>query len=98
MYPTGLLAGLGKFYEVESIDGEAIFGVRLPLAVVYGLLCTAAFFLSRVILPQLSRTYRRLPRQARIDWDNRMVALGAWRRRRVVVACVGWGGCGGSVW
>lgn len=78
MYPTGLLARLGPFYEVEAIDGEALFGVRLPLAVVYALLCTAAFFLSRIVLPLASATYKRLPRQARVDWDNRMVALGAW--------------------
>lgn len=77
MYLTGLLAGLGKFYEVECMDGEALFGLRLPLAVVYGLLCTACFFVSRLALPRVSATYKRLPRQARIDWDNRMVALGA---------------------
>lgn len=78
MYPTGLLAGLDKFYQAEAIDGEALFGVRLPLAVAYGLICTAAFFLSRLLLPLASTTYKRLPRQARVDWDNRMVALGAY--------------------
>lgn len=71
-----LLAGLGRFYEQESIDGEAIFGVRLPLALAYALLCTVAFFASRVILPVLSKTYQGLSRQARIDWDNRIVAMG----------------------
>lgn len=71
-----LLSGLARFYRVESIDGDALFGVPLPLALAYGGLCTTAFFLSRVVLWQVSSTYRRLPKQARIDWDNRMVAMG----------------------
>jgi hypothetical protein len=73
-----LLSGLARFYKVEAIDGEALFGVPLPLALAYGLLCTLSFFGSGVVLRQVSATYRRLPKQARTDWDNRMVALGTY--------------------
>lgn len=70
-----LLSGLGKFYEHEAVDGEGIYGFHLPLAVAYALLCTVGFFASRFILPVYSKTYKGLSRQARIDWDNRIVAM-----------------------
>lgn len=89
-----LLSGLVRFYKVESVDGEALFGVPLPLAVAYGLFCTASFFMSGVVLQRVSATYRRLPKQAHTDWDNRMVALGTLRGRSVGrgVEVMGWEG------
>jgi hypothetical protein len=64
-----------SFYDHELAEAKRLYPQPVPLFVAYGGACLALFFLSFIVLPVLSSTYRKSKFQVKLDWSNRAVAM-----------------------